>query len=196
MTQTENREAWLGKAAEAISELILADYEVPPLRLSVGFAKTRNVASNYGQCWSTSCSADDVNQIFIAPTRGEEDTIGVLATITHEMIHAVDNCESGHRGAFMRTARAVGFEAPFTSSDNRGESLIETLEIIAERVGLFPHAELDINGLSGEKKQSTRQLKAECPNGSGYKVRLTRKWIDEYGAPFCPCCSEQMEVAA
>jgi hypothetical protein len=28
----------------------------------------------------------------------------------------------------------------------------------------------------------------------GYQVRLTRKWIDEVGAPICPRCQVAMQV--
>lgn len=39
------------------------------------------------------------------------------------------------------------------------------------------------------KKQTTRMLKVECSEGSGYKVRLARSWLDSFGAPSCPCHS-------
>lgn len=42
------------------------------------------------------------------------------------------------------------------------------------------------------KKQTTRMLKVECPEGSGYKVRLARSWLDSFGAPSCPCHSAVM----
>jgi hypothetical protein len=48
----------------------------------------------------------------------------------------------------------------------------------------------------GPKKQATRQLKVACPNLHGdkpYIVRMTRKWLDELGAPFCPCGTQMEE---
>ena len=39
----------------------------------------------------------------------------------------------------------------------------------------------------------TKDIPAECPT-SGYTVRLTAKWVDEYGSPICPCCNEAMDI--
>lgn len=46
--------------------------------------------------------------------------------------------------------------------------------------------------IGGKKKQSTRMIKASCPE-CGYTVRVTRKWLDTAGAPICPACEEQMK---
>ena len=42
--------------------------------------------------------------------------------------------------------------------------------------------------ISAEKKQTTRQLKAEA-KCCGYIIRLTKKW-SEIGMPSCPCGNE------
>ena len=47
--------------------------------------------------WSmlgTSCSADGINEIFITPKY--DKAIDILDTLTHELVHAVDNCEHKH----------------------------------------------------------------------------------------------------
>lgn len=190
-----NREEWLGKAAEALADRFLSAEDVPPLRISVGWpgdGANRNVT--VGQCWPTTASADGVNQIFISPIRGEAETQNVLACLLHEMIHAVDDCASGHRGNFVRMAKAAGLTRPYTSSDNRTEELSEALDEIAGVVGLFPHAELSCieRAADAPEKQGTRQLKVECPV-DGYIVRTTRKWLD-VGLPICPCGTEMQEV--
>jgi hypothetical protein len=194
----DTREAWLVLAAKHLGQWLAAEgAEVPPMRLSVGWPGGRsNRNRTIGQCWKRACAADGVNQIFISPVRGEEDTIKVLATLLHEIIHAVDDCESGHRGAFAKMARAQGFTAPLTSSDNLSPELEERLTALAEIVGVFPHPQLTtvIAGSEEPKKQTTRMLKVECPE-DGYTVRTTRKWLDELGAPICPCTT-QMEVSA
>ena len=43
-------------------------------------------------------------------------------------------------------------------------------------------------------QQSTRMVKVVCA-GCGYTARTTRKWLDEAGAPICPCNQEPMEAA-
>lgn len=195
MTTYETREAWLGAAARHIADKILFEEDVPELRISVGFPGGRaNRQKTIGQCWATRASEDGVNQIFMSPIRGESDTQNVLATLVHEMIHAIDDCESGHRGNFARIAKQVGFIPKLTSSDNRNDDLNSLLSEVAEVVGPFPHATLSVMTRAADepKKQGTRQLKVVCPV-DGYIVRTTRKWLD-HGLPTCPC-GEEMEEA-
>jgi hypothetical protein len=195
-----NREDWLGKAAILLAELLegIDNAEVPPMRISVGFPGGRsNRNITVGQCWPTTAAEDGVAQIFISPIRGEDETVHVLATLLHEMIHAIDDCSSGHRGNFLRIAKAVGFTPKYTSSDNRTEELNEQLQEIGDRLGLFPHPALITKGRAADepKKQTTRMLKLTCVEGSGYTVRTTRKWLDEVGPPACGCHDLQMELA-
>lgn len=193
MTVYETREAWLGAAALQIADRILYEEDVPELRISVGFPGGRaNRQKIVGQCWSTKSAADGVNQIFMSPIRGEDETQHVLGTLAHEMIHAIDDCESGHRGNFTRIAKQVGFVPKLTSADNRSEELNALLDEIAEIVGPFPHATLAPSARAADepKKQTTRMLKVECPD-CGYTVRTTQKWID-FGLPTCVCGGEMV----
>ena len=197
--KTENREGWLIGAVEAMTHWYeAAGHQVPPVRVSVGWPGGRGPKKTVrGQCWAPLAAEDGIPQIFISPTQA--DTVTTLAVLLHEMAHAIDSCESGHRGNFITVARAVGFKSKWTSSDYRTEELQAQLEELAEQLGDFPSAAIGGGGGSegagsGAKKQTTRQLKAECPEGSGYKVRLTQTWSGTYGTPFCPHCNSQMEV--
>lgn len=195
MTEDLNREAWLGKAAQALAERFLADEKVPAMRISVGWAGGgSNPDATAGQCWPTTATDDGVAQIFISPSRGEKDTQAVLATLLHEMIHAVDDCKDGHKGNFVRIAKKVGFVPKWTSSQFRSDELSANLDKVAELVGLFPHAAINHLGRAADKpkKQAARMIKLECPD-DGYLVRTSQKWID-IGNPTCPCGAE-MEVA-
>lgn len=198
-TIEDTREAWLGRAAVQLGTLILTDEEVPPMRISVGWAGGgSNPDKTAGQCWPTTAAADGVNQIFIAPSYDEQDTVHVLGTLLHEMIHAVDDCEDGHTGNFARIARGVGFLPKLTCSKYRTEGLNALLGEVAEIVGPFPNAAISRIGRAADvpKKQTSRMIKAECTEGTGYKVRLTQKWIDELGSPICPCHELPMDVEA
>lgn len=191
----ETREAWLGRAAEAMAPWLEGE-EVPAMRISVGFPGGRsNRNRTVGQCWPTTAAEDGVAQVFISPIRGAADTVDVLGTLLHEMIHAVDDCKDGHTGNFRRIAKRVGFCGKLTSSDNRTPELTERLEGLAQRLGAFPHATLLQAGRAADqpKKQGTRMLKVVCPD-DGYTLRTTQKWID-VGLPTCPCGTE-MEVPA
>lgn len=188
MTADGTREAWLIRAAELLTEELFADEDVPALRVSVGFPGGRaNRQKVVGQCWSTVSSSDGINQIFMSPVRGAEDTLHVLGTLAHEMIHAIDNCESGHRGNFARIAKGVGFVPKLTSADNRTSELDEVLKGIAREVGQFPHATLAPSARAADepKKQGTRMLKVVCEE-CDYTLRTTQKWID-VGLPTCVC---------
>jgi hypothetical protein len=196
MNEAVNREDWLGKAALQLADRVLVEEDVPPLRISVGFPGGRaNRQRTIGQCWSTKSSDDGVNQIFMSPIRGEDSTRDVLGTLLHEMIHAVDDCESGHRGNFARIARSVGFIPKLTSSDNRNEELNALLDEIAEIVGAFPHATLNVAARAADqpKKQEARMIKVVCPD-CGYTLRTTRKWLD-VGTPYCPCGTDMEEAS-
>ncbi|AZF93782.1 hypothetical protein HOU70_gp49 [Arthrobacter phage Liebe] len=147
-----------------------------------------------GQCWATSASADQVAQLFVSPVL--DDAVRVLDVLTHELVHAVDDCKSGHKGAFAKIAKSLGLTGKMTATV-AGDELKATLESIAAGLGAYPHAAL-VNpgaGVEGPKKQTTRQLKVECAEGSGYKARITRQWLDDFGAPICPCHEERMVEA-
>lgn len=190
------REGWLGAAATQLADRLFTEEDVPPLAISVGWPGGRaNREVTIGQCWATDASVDGVNQIFISPVRGEDETQNVLGTLAHEMIHAIDDCESGHRGEFARIAKRVGFLPKLTSSDNRSEDLNAILDEVAKIIGPFPHAAIDTHQPAADepKKQGTRMIKVECGD-CGYVVRTTRKWLD-IGTPTCPCGSEMEEAA-
>lgn len=196
MTEPQNREAWLIAAAEAmIPWFTELDLEVPPLRVSVGWPGGNGRKSHViGQCWPSTSAADGVAQIFVTPGRGEEHTVEILGTLLHEMIHAVDDCESGHRGGFIKIARPLGFVPRWTSSENRSDELTERLTELGESLGPIPHAALSASARGSEepKKQGTRMIKLVCSEDD-YTVRTTRKHIDN-GLPTCPC-GNQMEEA-
>lgn len=191
MGQSIYREAWLHKAIKALTPMFAEKgINLPPkVQVSCGFPGGGSARKRIGECWNTNAAGDGVNHIFISP-RLEQPVI-VLATLIHELIHAADNCENGHKAPFKSMAVAMGLEGKMTATVP-GDELIETLKGVAEKLGDYPHKALsaDVAG----KKQTTRMLKAVCiAGGSDYKVRLTRKMVDEYGFPKCPCHDETME---
>lgn len=189
MTKHTTREAWLVAAIDALSPLFteLAEVDLPAVRVSVGWPGGRGKKNAViGQCWATKAAADEVAQVFISPVL--DDGLRVLDVLAHELVHAVDDCKSGHKGNFAKIARAIGLEGKMTATV-ASEHLRGHLSILLEKLGDYPHAALaaTAQGADGPKKQGTRMLKVECAEGSGYKVRMTRQWIDEVGLPICPC---------
>lgn len=182
-----NREAWLQRASnvfqgwfEEIGE------EMPPVWVSIGFNGGRSKKNAVGQCWSRASSQDGINHVFVSPARGSDESVDALATLLHELVHAVDDCEHGHTKNFIRIARQLGFKPKWTSSCNRTDELTERLEGLVERIGPLPHGALVGERAADQpKKQGTRMLKLEAADCCGYVVRTTQKWIDE-GLPICP----------
>lgn len=59
-------------------------------------------------------------------------------------------------------------------------------------LGEYPHSAINLLDRP-TKKQTTRMIKCECED-CGYVARTSNKWIEEAGAPLCPCNSEPMEI--
>jgi hypothetical protein len=188
------REEWLVAAIESLRPIFdEVGEQIPAVKVSVGWPGGNGRKNSViGQCWHKDASADKVAQIFVSPVL--DDAVRVLDVLAHEVVHAIDENASGHRGRFAKIAKAIGLTGKMTATV-AGDDLKARLEAIVEDLGAFPHGALAKPGdgaAEGPKKQGTRMLKAECAQGSGYKVRLTRQWLDEYGAPICPCHQEQM----
>lgn len=186
------REAWLEAAVSEIVPLFEELHEtVPLMRVSVGWPGGRGRKDHaIGQCWATSHAADGVAQVFISPTLDHKDVVKVLATLTHEMVHVVDDCASGHRGRFAKMAKALGLVGKMTAT-SAGPALEATLIVIAAVLGPYPHAALTGGPSDGPGKQTTRMIKVQCAT-SDYIVRMTRRWLDSVGPPVCPCHGQPM----
>ena len=198
MTRPQTREAWLQLAVLKLRPLFdEIDVELPAVHVSVGWPSKGGTASKskvIGQCWVKSVSSDNVSQVFISPLLGGDrfDVIKMLGVLLHELVHASDNCESGHRGEFAKRARALGLEGQMTATVV-GEALDATLSVIVDELGDYPHPAMRFEEMEKQRApQTTRMLKLECP-ADGYIVRTTQKWLD-VGTPSCPC-GEQMELA-
>jgi hypothetical protein len=180
------REAWLSRAVGALAPIYTEhDRDVPPVRVTCGWPSVqglRNGNARVGECWDGESAEDGVPQVFISPVL--RDTVKVLATLAHELVHAIVGNDEGHTGAFAKLARAIGLEGKLTAT-HAGEALEARLREIAERLGDYPHAAL--RPRVKETKQTTRLRKASCPECECI-IRITAKWIDEAGEEglLCP----------
>jgi hypothetical protein len=219
MSREITREEWLHLAIDALRpEFEKIDFPLPEkLHVSVGFGygAKRESAKILGQCWASRVSEDGVNHIFISPEMN--DAARVLDVLIHELVHAADDCASGHKGAFAKAAKALGLTGKMTATVATPE-LAEMLRELAKALGPYSHATLYPMGKpvqpktepnpedpeeeeppvsSGPKKQGTRMIKVACSEDcecGGYTVRTTQKWI-EVGMPVCPF-GTVMEIAA
>lgn len=191
----DDREAWLTEAANLmLDDLIMPvcdGYERPTFRISLGFPKHSRGGKAIAVCFAKEASSDGVNELFINPEIDEP--IEVLGAVAHELIHAVDNLVSGHKGFFARVARKIGLEGKLTHTVP-GADLSGVLESYSGLLGKFPHAKMQMD--KGHKKDGTRQKKVEC-NGCGFLFRTSQKHIDALTANSpCPACGNaDLQVA-
>lgn len=189
-SQKITREEWLLKATISLRPIFIdtAGVHIPEdVEVSTGFPSSKGISAKVktiGQCWTRAASDAKVNQIFINPCLA--DSIKVLDVLVHELIHAADDCKSGHRGFFAKTARAVGLVGKLTSTD-AGPELKAKLEDIVLNIGAFPHSAL--NASVGQKKQSTRLIKIGC--SCGVIGRMSQGAIDAMEWE-CRVCGENV----
>lgn len=174
------RQRWLEQATADLRKLFHdKGYTVPKnVRVSIGwgYGGADKIA---GQCWPEIASSDKHIEIFIAPSC--KDGVTIVATLTHELVHAVVGNKAGHKGPFKQCAVALGLKGKMTAT-TAGEELKAWAVAWCKKHGAYPAGSLSKD--KGRKKQSTRLLKCECGE-CGYTVRVTKKWLDEAGAPYC-----------
>jgi hypothetical protein len=190
-----DREAWLTESAGLILDELIAPHCTLPtdrdFRISLGFPSGK-VSNVIAQCWVAAASADNTNEIFVTPII--DDSIEILASLVHELIHYVDDCASGHKNHFAKVARKVGLEGKLTAT-TAGAALAEQLDQYVALLGPIPHAKITPSK-SGIKKQGTRMIKVECTT-CGFAFRATRTHLDNMHHNHCLSCDTgTLEVMA
>jgi hypothetical protein len=178
------REAWLLFAVGHVAPIFTeAGYNVPRVRVSCAIPATSRRGSAVGQCWPTSRSDDQVNEIYISPIYS--DAVQVLDTLVHELVHAVDDCKNRHGAEFKKIALAVGLQGKMREA-SAGPTLLGRLQAIAgvltTEIGPYPHAKLTVGGAMYES--SRKPARAECPH-CRFKVSMLRNHLT-LGPPICP----------
>lgn len=186
----ETREAWLHQAIGLLDRDLFKPQKIilpEKLRISVGIPLGRKGKGSHavGQCWRDKASADGHIEIFICPELA--DPVEVLATVTHELVHAAGHWD--HKAGFKAAATALGLTGKMTATV-ASEDLTKTLKAMINALPAYPHGALNVHEGSGDgpRKQSTRMLKVLC-DACGYTFRVTRKWAD-VGMPTCACGAE------
>jgi hypothetical protein len=180
-SKTATREQWLKEAILALKPLFKEKgYAIPKCHVSCGFASTDAKRGHIGQCWSTKASADKVNQIFISP--GLSDSVEVLDTLMHELVHAVDDCQNKHGPVFKKMALKLGMKGPMRSAGaGAGSELKVKLEQLAANLGAYPHAKLNVPRKVIDRRPRPRAKCSEC----GFTVPMLKAFM-HYGPPICP----------
>ena len=185
------REEYLQKAKEELNTRVFkqAGYEIPDVKISCSWAlgTADKNKKTLGQCVPRSWSKANINEIMIVPT--VDDSEQVIDTLAHELVHAIDDCKSGHGAGFKKICLAVGLNGSSQMTYAcAGDELTQTIKEIVEDIGLYPHNELEINK---RKKQTTRMIKVSCSYECGFSYRTSRKNIESMTNYTCNGCGEE-----
>ena len=192
--------AWTGDREDAAG---IRRRRGAPARESGGLLQlaSGNPRTVIGECWVAEASSRGYVEVFISPVLDQVAGIqGVLVTLRHELVHAAGR--RGHGKAFKALAVELGLTGPMTATVASPELLDFINWTLLPQLGQYPHGAITGRGEilvpptepgdkpiilrpdDRPKKQSTRILKAECPE-CGYTIRLSKKWAD-LGLPNCP----------
>lgn len=191
-TRYVTREAWLNALKDRLALALFEPKGHPlpdKLRVSCGWPSRGGTALRkpvIGQCWYSDTSEDHAFELFISPTIA--DAIRAGDVLVHELCHAVLPKHVKHGRAFARLAGKMGLEGKPTATI-AGPELRALLQELTDEIGPYPHAE--IRPLVEVKKQTTRMIKAACPE-CGYTIRVARQWL-AVAVPACPVHGAEME---
>jgi hypothetical protein len=184
---TVTREQWLQQAILTLTPLFhTKGYTVPQCHVSCGFASTDVKRGHIGQFWGSKASADQINQIFISPALS--DSVEVLDTLMHELVHAVDDCQNKHGPEFKKMALKLGMRGPMRNAE-AGPELKIKLKELAITLGPYPHAKLYVPKKVIDRRPRAR---AKCPV-CGFTVPMLKAFI-HFGPPICP--KDKIDMAA
>ena len=196
---------WFEKATQELSDKVFRPhgFKVPKnIRINVSQLRTANKTHGHttlGLCYPTHYTAGknkpkkevvNIIQMNIATT-GKNNSVDVLDTLAHELIHAIDDNKSGHKkgGAFDKMARTIGLEGKLTST-YAGEELKGRLNGIIKTIGKFPLQEVNLEGL---RRDTNRNLKVRCygtENDCDHGFNTNRLRIEQMTSRKCLCCGE------
>jgi hypothetical protein len=204
MRKTGLREVWLQQAAEYLIEEHMRPRGVPcsPVRVSCGWPSHGGVGRRsrvVGQCFPPERCADGIPQLFISPVLSE--SVPVLGTLLHELVHAAVGCEKKHGKVFSQAGQLVGLVGKPTEMD-AGEGIRPLLTDYVARSGAYPHAAIAVRGqanvslpAAGDEaihRAGSRLRLFECDCQPPVKVRAARDAL----AVQCTQCNEIFHLIA
>ena len=148
-----NREQWLQNANAELNTQVFGPAGHPmnldKIKVTCGYPD-RNARPSKKQIVGI-CHPEDMR----------DASLKVLSVLAYENGHAIDDCQNGHKGPFVKIQNDIGMVGKPTCN-NAGPELLETLNTICDKIGEYPHAKIT---LAPRKKQTTRNLKLICNSG-------------------------------
>lgn len=191
-----DREAWIMELGDYIIADILGHIcepmglPTPPVKYSVSYApNTRAGSKRMGCCSIRAVSGGGYNEIFISPELDGSQSLEIMATVVHELIHAYLDCEDGHKGRFKKIAIKAGLDGPMPST-TASAPLLAILEGYLDVLGPIPHDAMNYK-LRKAPKASGVNHTIECSdNACDFKFRTSQKQIDAMTSTTCLACQK------
>lgn len=190
-----NREEWLTKAVLKLRDVFTRNgLELPQnIVVSCGWP-SKSVGKCIGECWSHDQSDGGVFEIFISPRLSTVSSeSGVLATLTHELLHASIGTEYGHKAPFKKAMKKIGLEGK-PSATVAGDALMTELSAIAGYLGDYPHRSLNLKP-KPERDPVRTLVKMQCPKDDCEYIIMVKTRLLDLGIPKCPVHDVPFEEA-
>jgi SprT-like family len=178
------REGWLLYSVELLK--IIFDekgYAVPNVRVSCAIPSTSRRGNAVGQCWGSSHTDDNVNEIYISPVLYEP--VSVLDTLVHELVHAVDDCKHSHGKEFKEIAIRIGLQGKMRGASAGPElksRLGKVAAVLISEYGPYPHSKMRVPTTINQR--SRKHPKSQCKK-CGFTVSMLTSHL-HIGPPICP----------
>ena len=144
MVEVKTREKWLETAIEKLIPIFVKAKLTLPKRINILCDKEdylKLFGLLHGMCWTNLSHHPESATIWISHflrcVRGKH---GILAILTHELVHAIVGVRCGHGIMFRRTARRIGLVK--SDCGGAGKRLRVKLKNIADKLGPIPSSKL------------------------------------------------------
>ena len=191
----KTREEWLTRAKELLQEYVFRVWDIPEnVKISCGWGGPGCSKKTKGICYNPKCSSNKNIEIFISPELDDESR--VLDVLAHELIHSILGVNKKHGPQFVKIAKEIGLNAPWTAT-TCGPELKKSLETyIIPELGKYPHYKMEIIKETKEKEPKEQQAKMFVCNGENgshpvWKCLVKTKFLD-IANPVCPICGKPM----
>lgn len=180
------REQWAEAIAAALREP-LSELGIEPTgrprQVRIALAPLRGAL--LGLCYGSQKSVNgDTNLITISTDQGS--ALELVHTVLHELLHAYDDCKSGHRGRWKRWAEIIGMKAKGHTRGLVAETLV--CDALAE-VGA---PALHVQTQSKKIARPPSQIKFTCPSCDHHVHMPTKMAVKGDFNVQCICCLQTL----
>lgn len=180
-----NREEWCNEIVAAMLPMLAVHGITFPDERQVRCAVTAGLKrTSLGLCHSAKSSTDGRTN-FIDVSTAQAEPMDLAHTLLHELLHACDDCHSGHRGRWKRWAGIVGIQS---KGHARGPVAQAILDAALERVGVPGQ---HVPSITQKALRRISQIKFWCPDHHGHVHMPTLQAVDGFRVG-CAACGQLM----